>query len=234
PSGVGWTKRDFYFVGVTDPAGVTVDAAGDVYGTAQGAGLGNYGGGYIFELSTPGVWNFDLLHGFAKNTVGKFAQGYNPDSTPVFDKAGNLYGTTQYNGVSINGGNVIGGTAFKLTPGKKGWKFQLLHTFNGKKDGAQPIGPLVVDSSRNVYGTTYAGGTGACQGLKSYCGTIFELSPKPTGTGYTETVLWNFNNTDGQHPTAGVILDKAGNLYGTTEWGGTGTWANGVVFEVIP
>jgi uncharacterized repeat protein (TIGR03803 family) len=232
PSGGGWTKSDLYFIGDTDPAGVALDSAGDVYGVAEQGALGPNPGGYVFELSKVGDWSASVLFGFPKNVKGKFADGYNPDTTPVFDKAGNLYGTTQYNGISVNGGNVVGGTAYRLTPGKKGWKFRLLHTFNGKKDGAQPIGPLAVDSAGNIYGTTYAGGTGACQGLASYCGTVFKIALN--GSAYSETVLWSFNNTDGQHPTSGVILDKAGNLYGTTEYGGTGTWANGVVFEVIP
>jgi len=84
-----------------------------------------------------------------------------------------------------------------------------------------------------VYGTTYAGGTGKCQGLASYCGTVFKIAL--TGKVYSESVLWSFGGAnDGWHPTAGVILDKAGNLYGTTEYGGVGTWANGVVFEVTP
>ncbi len=234
PSGGGWTESRLYEVGWNDPAGVTLDAAGNVYGVAEQGGLQPNPGGYVFELSKSSGWSASILFGLPINAQGKYADGYNVNSTPVFDQAGALYSTTQYNGIQVNGGNLVGGTAFKLTPSRAGWKFKKLHTFNGKKkDGAQPLGPLAVDSSGNVYGTTYAGGTGACQGLASYCGTVFKITRN--GTAYTETVLWSFGgNNDGWHPTAGVILDKAGNLYGTTEYGGTSTWSSGVVFKVIP
>ena len=232
PSSGGWTESRLYEVGDYDPAGIVLDAGGDVYGVGVWDG-GTYPGGYVFELSRSEGWKENTLFAFPKNTAGKYADGYNPNSTPVFDKTGHLYGTTQYNGILANGGNVVGGTVYKLTPTKKGWSFRKLHTFNGKKDGAQPNGPLAVDSTGNVYGTTYAGGTGECQGLASYCGTVFKIAL--TGTTYTETVLWSFGGAnDGWHPTAGVILDNAGNLYGATEYGGTGTWSNGVVFEVKP
>ncbi len=233
PSSGGYTETRLYEVGNYTPAGVALDAAGDVYGVAEQGGINAYPGGYVFELSRAGAWAANTLFGFPKNTAGEYADGYNPISTPVFDNAGHLYGTTQYNGVLVNGGNLIGGTAYKLTKTKKGWAFEKLHTFNGKKDGAQPIGPLAVDSSGSVYGTTFAGGTGDCQGSASYCGTVFKIAL--TSGKYTESVLWNFGSAkDGWHPTSGVILDGAGNLYGTTYYGGTGTWSNGVVFEVMP
>jgi len=233
PSAGGWTESRLYEVGWYDPAGVALDGAGNVYGVAEQGGLAPNPGGFVFELSKAGNWSETVLAGLTRNAEGKFANGYNVNSTPVFDAKGNLYSTTQYNGIQVNGGNVVGGTAFKLAPTKKGWTFRKLHTFNGKADGAQPLGPLAVDSLGNVYGTTYAGGTGACQGTKSYCGTVFKIAL--TGTVYSESVLWSFGSgNDGFHPTAGVILDNAGNLYGTTQYGGTGVWANGVVFEVIP
>ena len=229
--GGGWTKSVIYFVGNGDPAGVALDAAGDVYGVSNG--VSQYPGGFVLELAAPD-WHPSVLYGFTGTEAGKYADGYAPNSTPVFDKKGNLYGATQYSGT---GKYTVGGTAFKLTPGRKGWKFKKLHTFNGKKgDGAYPLGPLAVDSSGNVYGTTYAGGVSqVCNDNGGYpgCGTVFELTP--SGTGYTETVLWQFNNTDGESPMSGVILDKAGNLYGTTYQGGSGAGQpSGVVFEVIP
>jgi uncharacterized repeat protein (TIGR03803 family) len=232
PSSGGYTESRLYEVGNYTPAGVALDAAGDVYGVGEWDG-GNYPGGYVFELSRTGAWAVSTLFAFPTNTAGKFPDGYNPISTPVFDKAGHLYGATQYNGITAKNPTLIGGTAFKLTKTKKGWTFAKLHTFNGKTDGSQPIGPLAVDSTGNVYGTTFAGGTGACQGLASYCGTVYKIAL--TSGKYTESVLWSFGSaSDGWHPTSGVILDGAGNLYGTTQYGGTGTWPTGVVFEVIP
>jgi len=229
PSQGRWTENIAYFVGDSDPAGVALDSAGNVYGVAEQGGINSYPGGYVFELSkSSGIES--VLYGFEKNAAGKFAQGYNPNSTPVFDAKGNLYGTTQYNGVSSS---MIGGTVYKLTPGKKKWAFRLLHTFNGKNgDGIEPYGTMAVDASGNVFGATSLGGASECQGTKNYCGTVFEISL--SGSTYTETVLWSFNETDGEHPMGGVILDKSGNVYGTTFAGGTGTWSNGVVFEVIP
>ena len=229
--GGGWTENVLYAVGDADPAGVALDASGNVYGVGQWDG-GTYPAGYVFELSRSESWKLSVPFAFGKNKTGKYADGYDPNSTPVFDKSGNLYGTTQDNGVSSTGG-----TAFKLTPGRKSWRFKLLHTFNGKKgDGSQPLGPLTVDSSGNVYGTTYAGGgTQVCADNGGYagCGTVFELTP--SGTGYAETVLWKFDVTHGESPMSGVILDNAGNLYGTTYQGGSGAGRpSGVVFEVIP
>jgi uncharacterized repeat protein (TIGR03803 family) len=229
--GGGWTEAVIFLQGVYEPAGVALDASGNLYGVSED-GANPYPGGFVFELSNPGVWNSTVLFGFPKNEAGKYPDGHSPNSTPVFDTAGSLYGTTE--GTAANP-YPIGGTAFKLTPGAKGWTFKLLHTFNGKADGAVPVGPLVLDSSGNVYGTTNYGGTGVCQGTPSYCGTVFKISPTPTG--YTETVLWSFKGgvADGFHPATGVILDKAGNLYGTTQYGGVGAVggnAGGVVFEV--
>jgi uncharacterized repeat protein (TIGR03803 family) len=99
--------------------------------------------------------------------------------------------------------------------------------FKGGQDGANPEGSLVIDASSNLYGTTSGSGL-ACQ---YGCGTVFELSP--TSTGWKETVLHNFNGDDGDTPLGGVVLDAAGNLYGTTEKGGGGCGC-GTVFELSP
>ena len=171
-------------------------------------------GSQIFELSPNGNggWNETPVYRFSAAT-----------STVVLDQAGNIYGSSSTNEHSM---------VYKLTPGKKGWTKKTLFTFgNKKKDGAGST-TLVLDAAGNIYGATVAGGLyGEEQEGLGY-GTVFELVP-PVGAGkYTEKVLWNFNGTDGEGPYAGVILDGAGNLYGTTSYGGS--LGLGTVFEVTP
>jgi uncharacterized repeat protein (TIGR03803 family) len=100
-----------------------------------------------------------------------------------------------------------------------------LHAFQGGTDGDVPWGGIVFDAAGNIYGTTLYGGT---HGF----GTVFELAPLALKGKYTEKILWNFNNNDGAVPVNSLILDDAGNLYGTTTGGGT--TGNGVVFELTP
>ena len=108
---------------------------------------------------------------------------------------------------------------------------KILHSFSGA-DGASPSGGLAVDSLGNIYGTTTLGGVGSECGQNSACGIVFELSP--SANGYTETVLWTFTNgADGGGPQGGVILDGAGNLYGTTLYAGGGNGC-GTVFQLTP
>jgi uncharacterized repeat protein (TIGR03803 family) len=137
--------------------------------------------------------------------------GQYPLAGLIADSAGNLYGTT-YEGEASGLG-----TVFKLTPpaaGKKAWKETVLVSFNST-NGAYPEAGLIADSAGNLYGTTEGGGT-------SNLGTVFKLTPPAAGEkAWTETVLVSFNGTNGQNPVAGLIPDSAGNLYGTTEEGGT-------------
>lgn len=107
---------------------------------------------------------------------------------------------------------------------------KVLHSFSGN-DGSTPTGALVLDALGNVYGTTSNGGVGSGCG-NSACGVVYELSP--SGNGTSETVLWTFENgADGGGPQAGVIFDHAGNLYGTTLFGGSGDGC-GTVFQLVP
>jgi len=100
----------------------------------------------------------------------------------------------------------------------------VLYTFTGPTDGAYPVASLVRDTQGNLYGTTYQGGGTGCNNLG--CGTVFELTPIGT-----LKVLYTFNGkADGATPLSGLILDKAGNLYGTTGYGGTA--GDGTVFEI--
>jgi uncharacterized repeat protein (TIGR03803 family) len=169
--------------------------------------------------------------------------GNSPVGTLIMDKAGNLYGVTEIGGtmnsVCPNGCGVV----YKLVPGGTE---TVLHRFCSNlkiglcTDGAFPLSGLVMDASGNLYGTTMEGGSsGDCSGG---CGVAFELSPpsQPRG-GWTETVLHSFcsqyNGTqciDGVWPYDRLVFDAAGDLYGTTHWGGTGRNKGGTVFELSP
>jgi uncharacterized repeat protein (TIGR03803 family) len=180
--------------GATPIAGLTLDKVGNLYGTTLYGGIAG-GFGTVFKLDIRG--KLTLLHSFAGTPDGE-----DPQSGLLRDTAGNLYGTTQYGGT--NGGY---GTVFKLTA--KG-KLTLLHSFAGIPEGENPYSRLIRDLAGNFYGTTSDGGT------LGY-GTVFKLD-----TAGKMTVLHSFKNSpDGAHPIAGLILDKAGNLYGTTLHGGT-------------
>jgi uncharacterized repeat protein (TIGR03803 family) len=194
-----------------DPyAGLLRDKAGSLYGTTQYGGTGG-GFGTVFKLDAKG--KLTLLHSFAGTP-----DGVNPFAGLLRDAAGNLYGTTYYGGT--NGGY---GTVFKLSA--KG-KLTLLHSFAGMPDGQNPYSRLIRDAAGNFYGATFYGGTFGY-------GTVFKLNPAGK-----LTILHSFTGlADGSHPIAGLILDKAGNLYGTTSDGGDlncGFSGCGTVFKVTP
>ncbi len=149
-----------------------------------------------------------ILHSFAGTPDGE-----DPRSILVRDSAGNLYGTTQYGGTQ--GGF---GTVFRLDT--KG-QLTLLHSFSGTPDGEDPYSGLLRDAGGNLYGTTLYGGTGG--GF----GTVFKLNAKGK-----LTLLHSFAGTpDGEDPQAGLLRDAAGNLYGTTQYGGT-NGGFGTVFKL--
>jgi uncharacterized repeat protein (TIGR03803 family) len=215
-------------------AGLIFDATGNLYGTTDTGGGGS-NIGTVFELTptTGGRWEEKVLHGFDLVT-----DGYHPVAGLVFDASGNLYGTT-YEGPDRSSGL---GTVFELTPKAGGsWTEKILHTFtNQGKDGCQPESGLISDGLGNLYGTTATGG-GIYSECRFGCGTVFEVSPKAGGS-WTEKVLYSFNPTrqDGYQPYATLIFDASGNLYGTTQYGGSGSCDDGqgvgcgVVFELTP
>ena len=182
-------------------------------------GGGTYNVGTVFELSPSGSggWVETLLYSFNDNG----SDGTYPYAGLVFDSAGNLYGTT-YSGGVYNYGSV-----FELSPhGGGGWTETVLHSFDFQsRDGINPEAGLILDASGNLYGTT------SYWGSSSY-GTAFELSPNGRG-GWTETELHGFGGAqDGFVPRAGLTMDHAGNLYGTTVTGGSGEQLVGTVFEI--
>jgi uncharacterized repeat protein (TIGR03803 family) len=158
------------------------------------------------------LWNF----------VGN-PEGETPQSNLIADAAGNLYGTTVYGGLHNQG------AVFELMPQVNGyWSETVLYSFPGGESGSSPAAGLVMDAAGNLYGTTQGGGNagGSC-GLGG-CGTVFELSPAGDGA-WQYKFLHAFQYTDGVDSTTPLILDTAGNLYGTTFSGGG---CCGTVFEV--
>ena len=153
------------------------------------------------------------------------AGGSDPTTPLIVDKAGNLYGATG------QGGEFGWGTIFEFVKGGTGWTYVVLYNFTGNADGGFPVGVLALDSAGNLYGTTGTGGD-------NYKGNVYELSPSQEG-GWTATVLYNFtDSTDGGYPYGGVVLDTVGNLYGTTNEGGSLSDCSGsgcgVVFKLSP
>jgi uncharacterized repeat protein (TIGR03803 family) len=196
--------------GLRPAAGLIMDSAGNLYGTTSAGGPnistgGPDGDGTVFEVRTSGTQG--VLYFFA----GSPTDGLRPYAGLVMDSAGNLYGTTEAGGANLDG------TVFKLSP--TGTE-TVLYSFGAVPDGSGPFAGLIMDGAGNLYGTTFAGG--AASG-----GTVFKLSP--TGA---ESVLYSFKggSTDGDGPRAGLLVDSAGNLYGTTEFGGSSN--DGTVFKL--
>ena len=205
--------------------GLIMDSAHNFYGaTYQGGSYCQVGCGTVFKLSPGpgGTWTETVLHNF-----GNGQDGTGPNGTLVMDAAGNLYGLT------YTGGIFDGGIVFELTPNQDGgWSETVLHNFGSGSDGSFATAALLLDAAGNLYGMTFYGG--AYGG-----GTVFELSPT-LGGGWAESVLYSFGHgTDGAAPDGGLIMDAAGNLYGTTLQGGEGggycqASGCGTVFELSP
>ncbi len=184
------------------------DSSGNLYGAANGGG--QYNAGVVFKFDTNG--HETVLHTFTGGT-----DGGNPTAGVLMDSAGNLYGTTYQGG--ITGVNRFGaGVVYKIdTSGQ----FTVLYSFTGGTDGSGPFAGVIQDSAGNLYGTTYYGGAGGY-------GVVYKLTPS-----LQETVLYSFKGApDGANPYAGVTMDAAGNLYGTTYNGGA--HSEGVVYKLNP
>jgi len=218
-----WAASEQVLYSFASPSGwgpqsaLIFDGAGNLYGTTTSGG--DYqacpaaGCGVVFELTptSGGVWKETVLHTF-RGTDGSAPWTGNL----IFDGGGNLYGTT------MAGGAHNLGVVFELTPNNGGgWTETVLHSFSGN-DGEYPYAGVIMDGTGNLYGTTSLGGTHSG-------GVAFELMADSTGWKYK--VLHSFNN-HGRRPEAGLVLDPAGNLYGTTEFGGR--VGSGLVFELTP
>jgi uncharacterized repeat protein (TIGR03803 family) len=230
-----WTETVLYsFQGKHDGAyprgGLLFDEKGNLYGTSAYT---------VFKLRPPtqsgGAWTFVRLHIFFSFT----SDGFSSQAGLVRDQHGNLFGTTLWGGFpnNPNCGSLGCGTVFELSPpasGGGGWAEQVIHTFGeSSTDGFDPEAGLALDADGNLYGTTYSGGS-----LGG--GMTFELSPSAGGWIETDLHDFSYSNGDGAAPAAAPVLDGAGNLYGTTLFGGKGCFFNtvsygcGVVYKLSP
>ena len=237
-----WTPTEIYNVPYT-PLNLAIDKNGNIYGTTFYGGIVNsqtcpIGCGTVFEISPPaapsGAWTETIVYEFPQGLRGPTL----PRATGLtIGPDGILYGATQ------NGGNYPGdGTIFQLSPPAQAggaWTHQVLYEFQGGSDGMWPTGSFLIDKEHNLYGTTIAGGFDGALCFED-CGTVFELSPPAAaGDSWTKTMLFEFQGfpTDGNFPNPGLIMDKAGNLYGSTYYGNAagGSCGNcGTVFQLTP
>ena len=219
--------------GGTPASGLIADMTGNLYGTTAWGGA--FDQGTVFKLSPPavagGAWTQTILYSFTGGTDGARPQGQ-----LVFDKTGNLYGTTVYGGDPDLGEGVV----FELSPpaiSGDAWTETVLWAFGSGigMDGAFATGNLVFDASGNLYGATSGGGAASIDCGESNCGTVFQLKPPTTpGGAWTESDIYNFfsvGTTDGISPT-GILLNAGGVLYGTTNGGGTS--GLGTMFKLTP
>jgi uncharacterized repeat protein (TIGR03803 family) len=213
PSGGGWTETTLLEFGIGSgcrpDSALVMDSAGNLYGTAEGGN--NLPGPDVFQLvpNGDGSWTPNIVYdAFEGEPYGRL----------TLDSAGNLYGTT------YEGGVYGAGSVFKLSAADGTWVETILYDFTGGDNGASPYGGVAFDTAGNLYGTTQTGGA-------DNVGVVFKLTPAPEF--WKISVLHNFTGgNDGGTPYAGVVLDAAGNLYGTTSNGGY--YEYGTVFKLSP
>ena len=223
-----WVETILYeFSGGTDGgypvAGLTFDGSGNLYGTG-GFGGAN-GTGVVFELSPQSTgWSYTVLYSFGRYPTS--GDGFAPNSPLVFDSNGNMYGITNEGGGNTGCFNGCG-TVFELSPdGRGGWTEQVIHRFASTADGQFPTGAVTFGTDGNLFGTTTNGGT-------ANSGVLYQLQYSTSTQNWTESIIHNFvgGTNDGSFPTYVILIsDKKGNLYGTTDGGGSHGF--GTVFEM--
>jgi uncharacterized repeat protein (TIGR03803 family) len=225
--------------GGSPQAGLTIDRGGNLYGTTSGgAANGGSEAGAVFKLTHAGInWILTPLYKFQGGS-----DGAGPEARVIFGPDGTLYGTVHYGGVTDGTCPSGCGTVFNLRPSATscktalcGWNETVLYRFMGGTDGSQPdYGDLLFDQAGDIYGTTQeGGGTSQCLFVQGSigCGVVYELSSLHGS--WTESILYAFTGgSDGALPFAGVIFDPAGNLLGTTFFGGTNF--AGTAFQLTP
>jgi uncharacterized repeat protein (TIGR03803 family) len=236
PSGSGWTHTVLYsFTGGLDGGepykGVTLDAEGNLIGTAVTGGNGPCEGGcgVIYKLTNNGgVWTQTVIHNFTGQ------DGAGPGAGVTFDKHGSFYGM-----VPIGGTSGLG-AIYQMQPQQDGtYKFRIIHSFTGGNDGSSgSAGRMILDAAGNLYGVATTGGTNGK-------GTVFKLSHTQNGNWSFKTLYTFKGQPDAGFPYGGLLADGKGNLYGTTYWDGAnnlgsvyqlahqagGTWKERVLYS---
>jgi uncharacterized repeat protein (TIGR03803 family) len=213
--------------GATPYTGLTIDRAGNLYGTTYRGATANVG--TVYRLRHSGSnWILDSLYAFR----GGASDGSLPLSRVVFGPDGSLYGTASFGGHNLCGLSLGCGIVYQLRPPVTfcrsvscPWRENVLYFFGQTStDGATPSGELAFDHAGNLYGTTQEGGTNNEEGV------LYQLAR--SGNNWTQTVIHNFGQSDGSLPFGGVAVDGAGNLYGTTVE--RGMFGFGSVFQFTP
>lgn len=223
PVGGGWVHTVLYsFTGGADGGepykGVTLDKAGNLYGTAVTGGSGSCEGGcgVTYKLTKSGdSWTQSVIHAF---TGGNDGSG--PGSRVAVDQRGNVYGTTP-----TGGANGLGTVYALHRKANGGWALRVIHTFTGGSDGSSGSAGKLLLRGGHIYGAATTGGTNGA-------GTIFELTPTPTGEWDFKTLYGFQGAPDGVFPYGAPVFDAQGNLYGTTYYGGTD--GLGAVYKLAP
>jgi uncharacterized repeat protein (TIGR03803 family) len=219
-SGGVWTQTVIHYFNGNDGygpgAGLTFDAAGNLYGMTPTGGANSAGVIYQLKPQPDGSWKLRVIHAFTGGNDGASASA----GRLLVDASGNIYG------VATAGGANGAGTAFRLTPAQNGrWNFTVLYAFKGQPDAGFPYGALSADAAGNLYGTTYYDGA-------NDLGSVYQLSPGPGGK-WRERVLYSFKGgSDGNSSISNLVMDKKGALYGTTSEGGAGC-SCGTIFKVF-
>jgi uncharacterized repeat protein (TIGR03803 family) len=203
------------------------DSSGNLSGTTLGGG--EHGSGTVFQLtSVSGTWKETLIYSFC--AAANCTDGSSPQGGVILDQSGSLYGATRSGGDSTcyNGYNYGCGVVFRLSGAGSKWRETVLHAFASNNEGIAPQAGVTFDASGNLFGTTYGGGAFGY-------GVVFELIPA-TEDNWTEKVVHAFKFKTGANPSAGIIFDSSGNLYGAALYGGITNkvcpQGCGVVFEI--
>jgi uncharacterized repeat protein (TIGR03803 family) len=193
------------------------DVENNLYGTTSQGGITGTNGcsqagcGTVFELlAAGGGWQHKVIYSFK----GYPGDGSQPQAGLIVDSAGNLYGAT------TSGGKNLDGTVFKLSPNSQGgWTETVIHDFDNT--ASFPAADLVFDSHGNLYGTAQQGGSNGCLDQNG-CGAVFELVPQSDGSWHAEILHIFKGSPDGAVPNSTPVIDSSGNVWGVTQFGGSG------------